>query len=57
MDALNDPDFIIRDKHKNTGLVIKHLVTDKGHTQIVFRICTSEDEPGYKNSSLDQIII
>lgn len=50
MDALNDPDFIIKDKHKNTGLVIKQLVTDKGHTQIVFRICTSEDEPGYKNS-------
>lgn len=48
--ALLDPDFIIEDKHKNTGLVIKRLKTEEGHSQIVLRICTSEDEPGYKNS-------
>ena len=48
--ALADPDYIIQDKHKNTGLVIKQFCTADGHSQIVLRICTSEDEPGYKNS-------
>lgn len=48
--ALEDPDYIIEDKHKNTGLVIKQLETEEGNTLIVLRICTSEDEPGYKNS-------
>lgn len=48
--ALADPDFIIEDKHKNTGLVVKKLDDQDGHTQMVLRISTSEDEPGYKNS-------
>lgn len=48
--ALANPDFIIEDKHKNTGLVIKRMDTENGHTQMVLRICTSEDAPGYKNS-------
>lgn len=48
--ALSNPDYILEDKHKNTGLVIKRLKTEDGHSQIVLRICTSEDEPGYKNS-------
>ena len=49
-DAIHDPDFIIEDKHPNTGLVIKHLNTDAGYLQIVLRLCTLHDEPGYKNS-------
>lgn len=49
--AIEDPDYIIRDdKHKNTGLVIKSIETEEGHLQLVVRICTSDDEPGYKNS-------
>ena len=48
--ALQDPDYIIEDKRRNTGLIIKRLETEEGHTQIVLRICTSEDEDGYKNS-------
>ncbi|MDO4309010.1 MAG: PBECR2 nuclease fold domain-containing protein [Eubacteriales bacterium] len=48
--ALEDPDFIIEDKHKSTGLVVKSLDTEEGHTQIVLRVCTSEDPKGYKNS-------
>ena len=48
--ALQEPDYIIEDKHKNTGLVIKEFQKEAGHTQIVLRVCTSEDECGYKNS-------
>lgn len=49
--AISNPDFIIEDKHADTGLVIKQIdLTNKQHTQIVLRICTSKDEPGYKNS-------
>lgn len=48
--ALADPDYIIQDKHKNTGLIVKRIQTEEGYSQIVLRICTSEDEPGYKNS-------
>lgn len=49
--TLDDPDFIIADKsHENTGLVIKRLESGDGHTQIVLRVCTSQDKSGYKNS-------
>ncbi len=49
--TLQSPDYIIADdKHKNTGLVVKHMATEKGNLQLVLRVCTSEDEPGYKNS-------
>lgn len=49
--TLDDPDFIIADKsHENTGLVIKRLESGDGHTQIVLRVCTSQDKFGYKNS-------
>jgi len=49
--ALKKPDYIIADeKHKNTGLVIKKINSETDHTQIVLRICTSEDPKGYKNS-------
>lgn len=49
--AIRDPDYIIGDKHPNTGLVVKRFETDSHqHIQIVLRICTVEDEPGYKNS-------
>jgi len=50
-DAIEDPDYIIADdKHKNTGLVIKGIGFDEEYSQLVLRVCTSEDEPGYKNS-------
>lgn len=45
-----DPDFIIEDKHKNTGLVIKKIKSEKGYAQMVLRICTAEDNLNYKNS-------
>lgn len=48
--SLEEPDYIIKDKHKDTGLVIKKLRMEEGYSQIVLRICTSEDKKGYKNS-------
>lgn len=48
--AIQSPDYIIEDKHANTGLVIKRMDMGNTHSQIVLRICTSEDAPGYKNS-------
>lgn len=49
-DTLRDPDYIIEDKHLHTGLVVKRLETGSESLQVVLRICTSEDQPGYKNS-------
>ena len=49
-DTLEDPDYIIEDKHQSTGLVIKKIKDHRDHTQMVLRICTSDDKPGYKNS-------
>lgn len=49
-DALENPDYILEDKHENTGLVIKQIKTENKWGQIVLRLCTSENEAGYKNS-------
>ena len=49
-DTLRDPDYIIEDKHPYTGLVVKRLETGSESLQVVLRICTSEDQAGYKNS-------
>lgn len=47
---LDAPDYIIEDKHPNTGLVIKQIQEADGFAQMVLRICTSQDKQGYKNS-------
>ena len=49
-DVIADPDYIIKDKRKYTGLLIKKVKINDCYVQLVLRICTSEDEPGYKNS-------
>lgn len=49
-DVLESPDFIIEDKHKNTGLVIRQIKKENRYVQIVLRICTSKDVSGYRNS-------
>lgn len=49
--AIENPDYIIGDdKHKNTGLVVKRIESDKSNLQLVLRVCTSEDETEYMNS-------
>ena len=49
-ETISTPDYIIRDKHAYTGLIIKRIQTEEGFLQIVLRLCTSGDEHGYKNS-------
>ncbi len=49
-EAIRIPDYIIRDKHEYTGLVVKRIKTENRVLQVVLRLCTSEDEQGYKNS-------
>ena len=49
-ETISTPDYIIRDKHAYTGLIIKRIQTEEGFLQIVLSLCTSGDEHGYKNS-------
>ncbi|WP_418962740.1 PBECR2 nuclease fold domain-containing protein [Waltera sp.] len=49
-ETISTPDYIIRDKHAYTGLIIKRIQTEEGFLQIVLRLCTSGDEHGHKNS-------
>ena len=49
-EAIRAPDYIIKDKHEYTGLVVKRIETPNGILQVVLRLCTSEGEQGYKNS-------
>ena len=49
-EAIETPDYIIEDRHKNTGLVIKKLPVKGRSIQIVLRLCSSEDDCKYKNS-------
>lgn len=46
---LKQPDYIIKDKEPNTGLVIKNVVACEKYVLLVLRICTSCKE-GYQNS-------
>lgn len=48
--AIREPDYIIKDKHPNTGLVIKKLKIGAEYLQLVLRLCTDIDDPSYKNS-------
>lgn len=56
-ETLLSPDFIFKDKHPNTGLVVKLLEVDNLHLQVVLRICTSNDTKGFKNSIISCWII
>lgn len=56
-ETLLRPDFIFKDKHPNTGLVVKLLEFDNLHLQVVLRICTSKDTKGFKNSIISCWVI
>ena len=47
-EAVQKPDYILKDERINTGLIIKSMQQD--NIQIVLRVHTSKDESGYKNS-------
>lgn len=49
-ETIKVPDYIIKDKHEHTGLVVKRIATENGILQVVLRLCTSGDEQEYKNS-------
>lgn len=49
-EAVENPDYIIADKHPNTGLIIKEIKTEDTYIQLVLRVCTSKDEIEFKNS-------
>ena len=46
---LAQPDYIIKDKKPDTGLIIKQVTAREKHMLLVLRMCTSCKE-GYKNS-------
>ena len=48
--ALRDPDYILEDKNPSTGLILKAIAENGLRFQIVLRIHTSADDPGFKNS-------
>ncbi|MBU5477649.1 hypothetical protein KQI69_00345 [Eubacterium sp. MSJ-13] len=47
---LQKPDYIIRDKRPNTGLVVKRILHEDDNILLVLKICTCNDREGYKNS-------
>ena len=49
-DILDDPDYILKDKRPNTGLVIKRIFNEKESSLLVLKIIISNDREGYKNS-------
>ena len=49
-DILDDPDYILKDKRPNTGLVVKRIFNEKESSLLVLKIITSDDREGYKNS-------
>lgn len=49
-DAIENPDYIIEDKHPDTGLIIKKIKAGDTYIQLVLRVCTSKDEIEFKNS-------
>ena len=48
--ALDAPDYILQDKNPNTGLILKEIETEEMRIQVVLRVHTSADDPGFKNS-------
>ena len=48
--AIDDPDYIFRDKRPNTGLVVKKILNGEESSLLVLKIITSDDNKDYKNS-------
>ena len=49
-EAVVNPDYILADKHPNTGLIIKEIKMKDTYVQLVLKICTSKGEMEFKNS-------
>ena len=49
--AIEDPDYILKDEnHINTGLILKHILTEDMRIQLVLRLQTYDDINDFKNS-------
>ncbi len=48
--AVTSPDYIFKDRNRNSALLIINLPDSDEYVQIVLRLCTSEEEPDFKNS-------
>ncbi len=55
--AVRDPDYILSDKHENTGMVVKRMDVAEGNIMLILRVCVTGDTPGYKNSIISGWII
>ncbi len=55
--TIRDPDYILSDKHENTGMVIKRIAEETGNVMLILRVCVTGDMPGYKNSVISGWII
>lgn len=49
-EAVAQPDYILADKAPHTGLILKQVEQNGERIQVVLRLHTSEDAPGFKNS-------
>lgn len=47
---LENPDYILKDKNPNTGLLLKEVAVNESRFQVVLRLHTSTDTEGFKNS-------
>lgn len=48
--AVAEPDYILEDRSPNTALILKEVAADGLRMQIVLRLHTAGDAPGFKNS-------
>ena len=56
-EAVAQPDYILADKAPHTGLLLKQVAQDDKHIQVVLRLHTSTDTPGFKNSIISAWVL
>ena len=49
-EIISDPDYIIEANKDNTAVILKEIIDEDKRVQLILRICTSQDQKGYKNS-------
>lgn len=49
-EIIENPDYIIRDSMRNTGILLKEIIEKDERFQLILRLHTNEDNPDYKNS-------
>lgn len=49
-EIIENPDYIIKDKHPNTAFILKEILEKNKRFQLILRLHTSNDDENYKNS-------